>query len=144
VVRRCVWSRNIKNRRSIYIYIYIYDISSLRVKLLFQFQTALLKVMNWTLHSSAALTVPASPNMCPCFSIDLHLFQNNITQNLNSIKIHRLSGNVAIYQSKERKQLKFFRWFPESLHHSEWKQQEERLHSVKHSIYPRSPQLNAM
>jgi len=27
VVRRCVWSRNIKNRRSIYIY--IYDISSL-------------------------------------------------------------------------------------------------------------------
>jgi len=29
VVRRCVWSRNIKNRRSIYIY--IYDISNLRV-----------------------------------------------------------------------------------------------------------------
>ena len=28
MVRRCVWSRNIKNRRSIY----IYDISSLRVK----------------------------------------------------------------------------------------------------------------
>jgi len=27
VLRRCVWSRNIKNRRSIY----IYDISSLRV-----------------------------------------------------------------------------------------------------------------
>jgi len=24
VVRRCVWSRNIKNRRSIYIYIYIW------------------------------------------------------------------------------------------------------------------------
>ena len=32
VLRRCVWSRNIKNRRSIYIYIYIYDISSIRVK----------------------------------------------------------------------------------------------------------------
>ena len=33
-MRRCVSSRNIKNRRSIYIYIYIYiyDISSLRVK----------------------------------------------------------------------------------------------------------------
>jgi len=31
VMRRCVWSRNIKNMRSIYIYIYIYDISSLRV-----------------------------------------------------------------------------------------------------------------
>jgi hypothetical protein len=31
VVRRCVWSRNIKNMHSIYIYIYIYDISSLRV-----------------------------------------------------------------------------------------------------------------
>ena len=35
-MRRCVWSRNIKNRCStyiyIYIYIYIYDISSLRVK----------------------------------------------------------------------------------------------------------------
>ena len=33
VVRRHVWSRNIKNRRSIYIYIYIYiyDISNLRV-----------------------------------------------------------------------------------------------------------------
>ena len=30
VLRRCVWSRNIKNRCSIYIY--IYDISSLRVK----------------------------------------------------------------------------------------------------------------
>ena len=34
-MRRCVWSRNIKNRCSIYIYIYIdiyiYDISSLRV-----------------------------------------------------------------------------------------------------------------
>jgi len=29
VLRRCVWSRNIKNRCSIYIY--IYDISSLRV-----------------------------------------------------------------------------------------------------------------
>jgi len=29
VVHRCVWSRNIKNRCSIYIYIYIYDISSL-------------------------------------------------------------------------------------------------------------------
>jgi len=29
VLRRCVWSRNIKNRCSIY----IYDISSLRVKL---------------------------------------------------------------------------------------------------------------
>jgi len=29
VLRRCVWSRNIKNRRSIYIY--IYNISSLRV-----------------------------------------------------------------------------------------------------------------
>jgi len=34
VVRRCVWSRNIKNRRSIYIYIYIYDISNLRVNLM--------------------------------------------------------------------------------------------------------------
>jgi len=33
VLRRCVWSRNIKNRCSIYIYIYIYDISSLRVNL---------------------------------------------------------------------------------------------------------------
>jgi hypothetical protein len=31
VLRRCVWSRNIKNRYCIYIYIYIYDISSLRV-----------------------------------------------------------------------------------------------------------------
>ena len=31
VVRRCVWSRNVKNWCSIYIYIYIYDISSLRV-----------------------------------------------------------------------------------------------------------------
>ena len=33
VVRRCVWSRNIKNGCSIYIYIYIYiyDISSLKV-----------------------------------------------------------------------------------------------------------------
>jgi len=31
VLRRCVWSRNIKNRCSIYIYIYIYDISSLSV-----------------------------------------------------------------------------------------------------------------
>jgi hypothetical protein len=33
LLRRCVWSRNIKNRGSIYIYIYIYiyDISSLRV-----------------------------------------------------------------------------------------------------------------
>ena len=31
VLRRCVWSRNIKNRCSIYIYIYIYDISSLKV-----------------------------------------------------------------------------------------------------------------
>ena len=32
-MRRCVWSRNIKNRSSIYIYIYIYiyDISSLRI-----------------------------------------------------------------------------------------------------------------
>ena len=32
-MRRCVWSRNIKNRCSIYIYIYIYiyDISSIRV-----------------------------------------------------------------------------------------------------------------
>jgi len=30
-VRRCVWSRNIKNRRSIHIY--IYDISSLRVNI---------------------------------------------------------------------------------------------------------------
>jgi len=32
-LRRCVWSRNIKNRCSIYIYIYIYiyDISNLRV-----------------------------------------------------------------------------------------------------------------
>jgi len=29
-----VWSRNIKNRCSIYIYIYIYDISSLRVKII--------------------------------------------------------------------------------------------------------------
>jgi len=36
VVRRCVWSRNINNRCSIYIYIYIYDISSLRVKALQQ------------------------------------------------------------------------------------------------------------
>jgi len=32
VLRRCVWSRNIKNGCSIYIYIYIYDISRLRVK----------------------------------------------------------------------------------------------------------------
>jgi hypothetical protein len=78
-----------------------------KLKLLFQFQTALLKVMNLTLHLSAALTVPPSPNMCPCFSMDLHLFQNNITQNLNSIKIHRLRSNVAMYQSKERKQVKF-------------------------------------
>ena len=31
-MRRCVWSRNIKNGCSIYIYIYIYDISRLRVK----------------------------------------------------------------------------------------------------------------
>ena len=31
VLRRCVWSRNIKNRCSIYIYIYIYDVSNLRV-----------------------------------------------------------------------------------------------------------------
>jgi hypothetical protein len=31
VVRRCVWSRNIKNMCPIYIYIYIYDISSRRV-----------------------------------------------------------------------------------------------------------------
>jgi len=29
VLRRRVWSRNIKNRCSIYIYIYIYDISRL-------------------------------------------------------------------------------------------------------------------
>jgi len=36
VLRRCVWSRNIKNGCSIYIYIYIYiyDISRLRVNLL--------------------------------------------------------------------------------------------------------------
>ena len=33
MLRRCVWSRNIKNRCSIYIYIYIYDISHLRVNL---------------------------------------------------------------------------------------------------------------
>jgi len=33
VLRRCVWSRNIKNGCSIYIYIYIYDISRLRVKI---------------------------------------------------------------------------------------------------------------
>ena len=33
MLRRCVWSRNIKNWCCIYIYIYIYDISSLRVKL---------------------------------------------------------------------------------------------------------------
>ena len=32
MLRRCVWSRNVKNSCSIYIYIYIYDISSLRVK----------------------------------------------------------------------------------------------------------------
>ena len=31
MLRRCVWSRNIKNGCSIYIYIYIYDISRLKV-----------------------------------------------------------------------------------------------------------------
>jgi len=44
VVRRCVWSRNIKNR----CFIYIYDISCLRVNfplhfLVFRFQTATIR-----------------------------------------------------------------------------------------------------
>jgi hypothetical protein len=78
--------------------------------------------MNWALHSSAALTVPPCPDMCPCFSTDLHLFQNDITQNLNDIKIHGLRGTN---QKKGKK------WSSgdnlDLLHHSEQKQQEERL-----------------
>ena len=49
VVRRCVWSRNIKNRCSIYIYIYIYiyDISSLRVKFTSTITDYLLKLYSF-------------------------------------------------------------------------------------------------
>jgi len=58
VLRRCVWSRNIKNGCSIYIYIYIYDISHLRVNLLLWTgeplveQLFLLPVTQWNLEES--------------------------------------------------------------------------------------------
>ena len=49
-MRRCVWSRNIKNMRFIYIYIYIYiyDIRSLRVKYCFGCKLRWpIKYLNW-------------------------------------------------------------------------------------------------
>jgi len=108
VLRRCVWSRNIKNGCSIYIYIYIYDISSLKVNN--PRRLDLVMWLNMTLVTEHVMYV----HQCSCKAMLYYSWTNHIifiTQFLNLL----VKKFPTFYATQ-----KFITMFTTVLHCAKW------------------------
>ena len=105
-MRRCVWSRNIKNRCSIYIYIYIYiyicNISSLRIKEeiseTLHFEHSFLWYLNWG-TSKSGLGIPWSFEVWCWRRLKKIIWTNRV----KSRRYYRQSKSKEIYYTTEKR-----------------------------------------